>query len=72
MKARISVTVDENLLVDAKNLLKGTGITMSGFINITLQGLVASSAKPLRVMYDDMGKSMVNEITKVREGKRKK
>lgn len=60
----MTVTVDPQTLRDAKALLRETGLTVSGFINLTLRGLVDSSSKPLRDMYEDMAVSLYREVTK--------
>lgn len=63
-RERMTVTVDKVVLSEAKELLKNTGITLSGFIDITLRGLVDSQAKPMRQMYEDMAVAMMRKVTK--------
>lgn len=70
MKARMTVTVDPKTLREAKIILKETGLTLSGFVNVTLQGLVDSNQKSFRKMYEDMAVALVKEITEP-HGKRK-
>lgn len=75
MKARMTVTVEPEILEGAKEILKDTGITLSGFISITLQGLIDSNAKPMRTMYEDMARALIRNVTapdKPLRGKRKR
>ena len=64
MKIRTTVTVDPKLLKDAKEVLKDTGVTLSGFFSVTLQGLVDSNHKPMRQMYEDMAKNLIKQATR--------
>lgn len=62
-KAPLTVSINKELLSEAKAILKGTGLTLSGFISVTLQGLVDSNAKPMRQMYEDMATNLVKMVT---------
>lgn len=64
MKSRMTVTVDPDTLREAKLVLRDTGLSLSGFINLTLQGLVDGNAKPMRQMYEEMALAMMREVTK--------
>lgn len=72
MKSRLTVTIEPEILQGAKDVLTGTGITLSGFIGITLQGLIDSNAKPMRAMYEDMAKALIRNITATGEPKKPK
>jgi antitoxin component of RelBE/YafQ-DinJ toxin-antitoxin module len=63
MKTRMTITIDPELLKETKAILKGTGVTLSGFICLTLQGLVDSRQKPMAQMYEDMALSMLKKAT---------
>lgn len=64
MKERMTVTVDREALEGAKMVLRETGVTLSGFINLTLHGLLASYNKPMKEMYEDMAIGLMREVTK--------
>lgn len=64
-KIRTTVTVDPELLKEAKAILKDTGVTLSGFFSVTLQGLVDSNHLPMRQMYEDMAMKLIKQATRL-------
>lgn len=72
MRARLTVTVDPDVLEETKRILGQTGITLSGFVNLTLKGLVDSEQVPLKEMYENMAKGLIAHVTETEPRKKKK
>lgn len=64
-----SLTIDKEVLKDAKTILAKEGLKLSTFVEMVLRTLVNSEKLTMREVYEDLGKNMV-AITK--ESKKKK
>jgi len=70
-KTRLTVTVDPKSLLEAKGILKQTGITVSGFVNVILKGLVESEVQSMKRMMENMVTDFQSQAVKNARGKRK-
>lgn len=64
MRARMTVTVDPEMLEETKQILKESGVTLSGYINICLKALVRSQNRPMKEIWEGVVTDLIHEAVK--------
>ena len=67
MTSAININVDTELKNKATNILKGLGLNMSTFINMTLTQVVKRNGVPFKVVNPKPSKEMLEALKEVNE-----
>lgn len=68
-KTRISITINPHVYAQVQNILKGTGIKFSSFVEATAQAMIDSETKPMKNVYENLAFDLI-ERSKLKRKKR--
>lgn len=71
-KMRISLTIDPEVYRQVQDILKGTGIKFSSFVEATAQAMIDSETKPMKNVYEDLAVNLVERSKLRRKQKQEK
>lgn len=70
-KMRISITIDPDIYKQVQDILKGTGIKFSSFIEATAKAMIDSETKPMKNVYENLASDLI-ESSKLKRKKKEK